>query len=101
MSTIFEAEEILRSAASGAFPNEGDVLIRLADRWIFGTISLAEIDIEFDDIEGIIDSIQIPDPLLVNVIQERTANAGTKVEGILHLNSVAPELEARARFARR
>ena len=101
MTERFEAEEVLRSATSGAFPSEGDVLIRVADGWIFGTISLAEIDIEFEDIDGLIDSIQIPDPLLVNVIQEQTTNAGTKIEGILHRNSVAPELEARARFARR
>ena len=55
----------------------------------------------FSDLSGAISNSQLPDPILVNAINERTANLGTTVEGVLLRNSVAPELEARARFARR
>lgn len=38
MTTRFEAEEILRAAASFDIPSPGETLIRTEDGWIFGTI---------------------------------------------------------------
>lgn len=35
----FEAEAVLRAAASGAIPAVGDVLIRVQDGWIFGQVN--------------------------------------------------------------
>ncbi len=36
MSKRFEAEELLREAASGAIPAEGDLLVRGPNGWFFG-----------------------------------------------------------------
>lgn len=39
MTTRFEAEEIIRAAASGAIPAPGDVLLRVQDGWVFAQLS--------------------------------------------------------------
>lgn len=38
MSKRFDAEQILREAASGAFPGDGDLLVRGPDGWFFGQV---------------------------------------------------------------
>lgn len=48
MSTRFEAEAILRAAASGDFPSPGDTLIRTQNGWIFGKVSIGEFEGEID-----------------------------------------------------
>lgn len=101
MSERFAAEAVLRAAASGAFPNVGDFLIRAQDGWIFSSFDEDEITISFDDIEGHLNPDQMPDPIFVNIINERSTGFGTTVEGVLIRDSVIPEVEARARFSRR
>ena len=101
MSERFAAEAILRAAASGAFPNVGDFLIRAQDGWIFSAFDEDGITISFDEIEGHLNPGQMPDPIFVNVINERSTGLGTTVEGVLIRDSVIPEVEARARFSRR
>lgn len=61
MISVFEAEELLRAAASGDFPEAGDLLRRGDDRWVFGPITTDDFSINFDDIDGIIeDRLQLP-----------------------------------------
>ena len=38
MSDRFDAEAILRAAASGAIPSDGDLLVRGPDGWFFGAV---------------------------------------------------------------
>lgn len=52
MADRFEAEAILRTAASGQIPSVGDVLIRTESGWIFGKVSIGVL-------EGIVDPDQI------------------------------------------
>ncbi|KKM19694.1 hypothetical protein LCGC14_1653000 [marine sediment metagenome] len=55
MSSRFEAEEILRAAASGAFPAEGHVLLRDADGWKFSPVEELEVQVSLDQIDEPID----------------------------------------------
>ncbi|KKN88085.1 hypothetical protein LCGC14_0251570 [marine sediment metagenome] len=55
MTSRFDAEEVLRAAASGAIPAEGETLIRGEDGWQFGSPAVSDLDIDFGDISGIID----------------------------------------------
>ncbi len=100
MITRFEAEALLRAAASGAIPLVGDILVRTEDGWIFSSTE-GEITITFQEIDGRVGPGQMPDPIFVNVIKERSADVGTTVEGVLIRDSYIPEVEARARFSRR
>ena len=43
MSDRFDAEKIIRDAASGAIPSLGDILIRTDTGWIFGPINVDDI----------------------------------------------------------
>lgn len=70
MSTRFEAEAILRAAASGAIPEPGDVILRTNEGWIFGKVSIGEFEGEIDPdqisslpftkITGVIANGQVP-----------------------------------------
>ncbi len=55
MTDRFVAEEILRAAASGAIPAEGQTLVRGESGWLFGEPAVEDLDIDFGDISGIID----------------------------------------------
>lgn len=48
MSTRFEAEAIIRAAASGDFPAPGEVLLRVQDGWVFGKLNVGDLDGEID-----------------------------------------------------
>jgi len=54
----------------------------------------ASLAIAFAQLTGTIANSQLPDPILVDAINERTAGVGTTVEGVLMRDSQAPELEA-------
>jgi len=108
MSTRFEAERILRDAASGAFPAEGDTLLRTADGWIFSNAAGTTTEITFLEILGVIARGQLPPEvafedevnifeaqntfqqlvffllgLQVDFINEQTPDAGVTIDGVL------------------
>ena len=104
MSKRFDAEQLIRDAASGDFPDEGNVLIRGADGWFFG--NLEDVGeggngdggggLTFDDISGILDDrFKLPSQIAyedeVNVFLFRNTFSDLR----------APDLEAYIRFSRK
>ena len=54
----------------------------------------ADLSIAFTQLTGIIANSQLPDPILVDAINERSAGVGTTVEGVLIRDSQIPGIEA-------
>ncbi len=97
MSSRFEAEEILRAAASGAVPSEGDVLLRTAEGWVFLPTTDIEIKVSLEDIsEPLDDRFILPAAIAyedeINLFTERNTFSG---------QLSAPDFEAGMRFSRR
>lgn len=59
MSDRFEAEQILRAAASDAIPNEGDVLLRFNEGWRFAPPTESASGTDFTDMTGQIGDTQV------------------------------------------
>lgn len=102
MSQRFGAEALIRAAASGAFPVDGDILLRTPNGWVFAQASETTSVIEFTEIIGIVDKSQLPPSVayedeanvfgptqkfegtvLVDIINECTLDAGVTIEGVL------------------
>lgn len=70
MNTRFEAEALIRAAASGAIPAPGEVLLRTENGWIFSKVTVADFEGEIDPdqisslpftkITGVIANSQVP-----------------------------------------
>lgn len=59
MSSRFEAEQIIRAAASDAIPNEGDVLLRTNTGWRFAPPTESSAGTDFTDLTGQIGDTQV------------------------------------------
>jgi hypothetical protein len=93
VSDRFTAEEILRAAASGQIPAEGQFLVRGADGWLFRALDEDDLDIDFGDLG--IDRLLLPSEIAyedeVNVFTLRNTFSDFR----------APDHEAWVRFSRR